>query len=100
MFKANSYFFLAEVKDHIRATFSKFDGAVLITFAHQHDRHLDDKLMVEVQPVPGGYLVEWKIEHRNNVTHEGKSEVIPATEIYGVVTAIANETIQPIRGQQ
>ena len=92
MIKANKFFFLAGVNDHIVADFRRFDATTLIDFRHERDLS-GDALKVEVVRDGLDYVIKYEI---NTAAYQqsGTSDKIPQSEIFGVVASLANETIQ------
>lgn len=93
MQKANKFFFLAQVNDHIVADFRSFDGMTRITCKHKDDQAALDTLRLNVERVGKGFVVDYAIIHNGIITHTAKSDVIPCLEIYGVIAGLINEVI-------
>lgn len=94
MKKANSFFFLAQVNDHILADFTHDVGISRITFKHQNAEDLNSLVLaVEKKGDSKSYVLHYKIVLAGKAFATAKSDLIPATDLYGVIAALANEII-------
>ena len=92
MIKANKFFFLSAVADHIVADFRRFDNKTLISFKHEEDKS-GDALNVEIVQVGKSYIIDYSVLFNNSTLTSAKSDPIPQDQIYGVIAGIANEVI-------
>lgn len=97
MEKANKFFFLSSVNDHILADFRRFDANTVIQFRHEND-HSGDRLALEIirQPRSQFFVIEYSIVHDNKEVSAGRSDAIHALEVYGVIAGLANESIPEV----
>lgn len=94
MKKANSYFFLAGVADHILAEFHHDLHISKITFSHRDDKRSDCLiLLIEPRSEDKHYVLHYLITVKGEELPVSKSEPIPQDKIYGVIAAMANEVI-------
>lgn len=93
MKKANTFFFLAEVNDHILADFKNSAGLTCITFKHQDDKSTNSLTIIVEPKEHKFYVLHYKIMFNGEEFSTAKSDLIPHSEIFGVIASLANEII-------
>ncbi|QYC52649.1 hypothetical protein [Salmonella phage SSBI34] len=94
MIKANNFFFLAGVEDHIVAEFRNIDATAFIKMRHESDVSTD-RVEMEVTRHGKEFKIKYLIIVNNATFSEGVSEPIPDNMIQQVIAAVANGTILP-----
>lgn len=92
MEKANTYFLLAEVADHILANFRTFDNTVIFNFRHEQDA-APNRLQVQVTRTGKHFIVSYDAEYNGKQIMQGNSDPIPGDMVQQVIAEIANDTI-------
>lgn len=92
MHKANQFFFLSQVADHILVDFDRFDGIVMLDFCHQDDKS-GDRLHTEVTRHGDHHVINYSVSHKGVEILTAKSDPIPDAMISAVLAGLVNETI-------
>lgn len=96
MEKANTYFILSEVDDHILADLRTFDATTLFNFRHQEDS-APNRLQIQVTRLGKDFIVSYDAEYNGKRITQGASDPIPGLMVQSVIAEIVNDTI-PFEG--
>lgn len=92
MQKANLFFILSAVADHIVADFRTFDATTLFTFRHELDK-APNRLQVQVARKGKDFIVSYDAEYNGKTIVQAASLPIPADQVQAVIAQIANDAI-------
>ena len=92
MQKANNYFILAGVADHILADFRTFDNTTLFNFRHEDDQE-PNRLQIQVTRAGNEYVISYDAEYNGRSFMQAKSDPLPANYIQEAIAQIVNDTI-------
>lgn len=97
MKKANQYFFLNAVNDHIVVSMLVNSNPMMLTFcdeAYTLPKHKKAFLKVVATPNKTGYILDYKVTEGHKVIAVGESTEIPKDEIYGVIAGFVNAVFE------
>lgn len=88
---ANTFFFLSAVSAHINADVFIHDNTTTINFTHNQDFLKSCELSVRVKKTSAGFVVGYVMEKDGKDIKQSASLAISGDEVYGVITALAND---------